>query len=264
VPPDTNQPKYPRFTTAQTELFDPIELGKETEKIVCRGNERKYTDFYATGVYRGIATGYAVGCSLRCVFCWSDWSRDYPEKYGSFYSPEEAYRKLESAARRSGVEKLRISGSEPTIGKDHLLSLLELVEKSKFSLFILETNGMLFGFDRDYVEKISRFKKPHIRVSLKAGTPEGLRKRTGAIESAFELPYDAIKNLQDYGVSFHVAAMTDPRLMPLDERKRLIQKLRDIDIRLVRNLEEEVADPYQTTIARLEAAGIQLKWAQTQ
>jgi len=261
VSPDTSKSKYPRFITTQTAPLDPIELAKETENIVCRGNERKYTDFYATGVYRGIATGYAVGCSLRCIFCWSDWSRDYPEKYGSFYSPEEAYRKLESAARTSGVEKLRISGSEPTIGKDHLLSLLELVEKSKFSLFILETNGMLFGFDRDYVEKISKFKKPHIRVSLKAGTSEGLRKRTGAIESAFELPYNAIKNLQDYGVSFHVAAMTDPRLVPLDERKCLIQKLRDIDVRLVRNLEEEIADPYQTTIARLEAAGIQLKWA---
>jgi uncharacterized Fe-S cluster-containing radical SAM superfamily protein len=261
VPQDTSQSKYPRFITGQAEPFDPIELAHETEKIICRGSERKYTDFYATGVYRGIATGYAVGCSLRCIFCWSDWSRDYPEKYGSFYSPEEAYRELESAARRTGVEKLRISGSEPTIGKDHLLSLLELVEKSEFSLFILETNGMLFGFDRDYVEKISRFKKPHIRISLKAGTPEGLRERTGAVETAFELPYNAIKNLQDYGVSFHVAAMTDPRLMPLDERKRLIQKLRDIDLRLVRNLEEEVADPYQTTIARLEAAGTQLKWA---
>jgi len=264
VSPKRSQLKYPRFVTAGTEPFDPIELAKETEKVVCRGDERKYTDFYATGVYRGIATGYAVGCSLRCVFCWSDWSRDYPEKYGSFYSPEEAYRKLEYAALRSGVEKLRISGSEPTVGKDHLLSLLELVENSKFSLFILETNGMLFGFDIDYVEKISRFKKPHIRVSLKAGTPEGLRKRTGAVESAFELPYKAIKNLQEYGVSFHVAAMTDPRLMPLDERKRLMQKLRDIDFRLVRNLEEEVADPYQTTLARLEAAGVQLKWASKQ
>jgi len=74
----------------------------------------------------------------------------------------------------------------------------------------------------------------------------------------------AIKNLQEYGVSFHVAAMTDPRLMPLDERKRLMQKLRDIDFRLVRNLEEEVADLYQTTLARLEAAGVQLKWASKQ
>jgi len=264
VPPNRSRPKYPRFVTVQSEPFDPLELAKETEKIVCRGDERKYADFYATSVYRGIATGYAVGCSLRCIFCWSDWSRDYPEKYGNFYSPEEAYRRLESAAQRSGVKKLRISGSEPTIGKGHLLSLLELVENSKFSPFILETNGILFGFDRKYVEKISKFKKPHIRVSLKAGTPEGLRKRTGAVESAFELPFNAITNLRDYGVSFHVAAMTDPRLMPMDERKRLIQKLRDIDVRLVRNLEEEVADPYQTTLARLEAASVQLKWASTQ
>jgi len=43
-----------------------------------------------------------------------------------------------------------------------------------------------------------------------------------------------------------------------------MQKLREIDVRLVRNLEEEVADPYETTIARLEAAGVRLKWAQTE
>ena len=60
MPTDTSQTKYQRFITAQTEPFDPIELAKETEKIVCRGDERKYTDFYATGVYRGIATGLSL------------------------------------------------------------------------------------------------------------------------------------------------------------------------------------------------------------
>lgn len=56
---------YPRFITAKNfEPFDPIELAKETEKIVCRqgpsGLERKYTAFYSTGVYGGIATGFVL------------------------------------------------------------------------------------------------------------------------------------------------------------------------------------------------------------
>ena len=152
---------YPRCILPGFEPFDSVELAFETEKIVSKGDARKYTHFYVVGVYGGIATGYAVGCCLRCVFCWVDWSRDYPERFGEFYSPDEAFQKLKAAALRRGVNKLRISGAEPTIGKSHLLGLLERVEASEFGLFVLETNGILLGVDKDYVQAVSRFKKIH-------------------------------------------------------------------------------------------------------
>jgi len=219
---------YPRYVTLGFQPFDPAELAKETEKILCKGDARKYTDFYATGVYGGIATGYTCGCCLRCVFCWVDWSRDFPERYGHFYSAEEAFGRLKDAARRFNVRKLRISGAEPTLGKEHLLGLLAHVESSEFDLFILETNGILLGADRDYVKDLSRFK--------------------------------AIRNLLDSGVSFHVAAMSaDPRIMGEKEREALILKLADIDPELALKLEEEVVDPYKTTLARLEYAGLNLR-----
>ncbi|RLG59649.1 molybdenum cofactor biosynthesis protein MoaA [Candidatus Geothermarchaeota archaeon] len=256
---------YPRFITPGFKPFDPVKLAKWTEKIVTRYRkgrcERKYTAFYATGVYGGIATGYTVGCCLRCYFCWVDWSRDFPEKYGRFYSPEEVFRRLKDAAHRYGVNKLRISGAEPTIGKDHLLSLLELIEGSEFPLFILETNGILFGVDKDYVRRISKFTKVYVRISLKAGTPEAFTKKTGAIPESFEIPFKAIENLLDYNVRFHVAAMSaDPRIMSAEERISLFKRLAEIDKNLLLTLEEEVVDPYNTTLARLEYAGIRLKW----
>lgn len=166
---------------------------------------------------------------------------------------------MREAAYKFGVRKLRISGAEPTIGKEHLLSLLEFVERSEFPLFILETNGILFGYDRSYVEALAKFTKIHVRVSIKAGTPEGFTKRTGAIPERFELPYQAIRNLAECGVSFHVASMSDPRLMPPDERRCMIEKLRMIDERLVLNLEEEICDPYDTTKARMSFVGIDVK-----
>lgn len=251
--------KYQRFLTPRTS-FDPVKLARETEKIVCEGDKRKYTEFYATGVYGGIATGYTVGCCLRCFYCWVDWSRDFPEKYGDFYSPQDAFENLEDAAVKFGVRKLRISGAEPTIGKKHLLALLEFVEKSSFPLFILETNGILFGADREYVKKISKFKKVHVRVSLKAGTPEGFVERTGAEKEFFNLPYRGIKNLLDCDASFHVAAMTDARIMSVEERKELLKKLWAIEPRLAKNLEEEIVDPYSTTLTRLKYANVELKW----
>jgi len=247
--------EYPRYVTPDFEPFDPLELAKETEKIVCRGKDRKYTAVYATGVYGGIATGYTCGCCLRCIFCWVDWSRDFPEKFGDFYSPEEAFNRLREAAYKYRVSKLRISGAEPTLGGAHLLGLLEHVEASEFPLFILETNGILFGTDRDYVKKISRFTKPHVRVSLKAGTPETFTKKTGAKPEAFEIPFQAIRNLLDNNVSCHAAAMTDPRIMPADERRSLLDRLREIDPHVAINLEEEVVDPYETAVIRMNKAG---------
>ena len=71
---------------------------------------------------------------------------------------------------------------------------------------MLETNGILLATDRDYVKDLSKFKKVHVRVSSKAGTPEDFTRKTGAKAEAFEIPFKAVRNLLDSGVSFHVAA----------------------------------------------------------
>lgn len=252
---------YPRYIRPGFEPFDPIQLARETEEIVCRGDARKYTDFYATGVYGGIATGYTCGCCLRCVFCWVDWSRDFPERYGKFYSADEAFKKLTETAHRFNVRKLRVSGAEPTLGREHLLKLLQHVETSEFELFILETNGILFGVERDYVKAVSKYAKTHVRLSLKAGTPEDFTRKTGAKPEAFEIPFRAIRNLLDSGANFHVAAMSaDPRVMSREERLVLLEKLASVSSRLVSTLEEEVVEPYETTLARLKHAGLKLEW----
>lgn len=263
---------YQRFLTQGFKPFNPLELAEETEKIVTRqgseGLERKYTDFYSVPVYGGIATGYAVGCCLRCVYCWSNWSRDFPEKFGRFYSPREVAQNLFRAAEDGilysdywrriipKVNKLRLSGCEPTIGKEHLLAVLRFVEESKYPLFILETNGIILGNDKNYVRRLAEFKdKLYVRVSFKAATPEGFTQRTGAIGKFYELPFRALKYLLDEGIYARAAAMTDSRIMPREERERLVQMLDEIDAKAnyAKTLEEEIIDAYDTTIKRLKA-----------
>ena len=263
--------QYQRFLTPESKPFDPVELARETEKIVTRegleGLERKYTGFYSVPVYGGIATGYAAGCCLRCIYCWSNWSRDFPEKHGEFYAPIQAAQNLFKAAERGitysdywreripKVDKLRVSGCEPTIGKEHLLKLLEYVEQSRYP-FYLETNGILFGADRDYVKNLSKFSRfIYVRVSFKAATPEGFTQRTGAIGEFYELPFKALKYLLDDGIYARAAAMTDSKVMPNEERRILIEKLNEIDpsARYSETLEEEIIDAYDTTIKRLKA-----------
>ncbi len=264
--------KYQRFLSPEFKPFDPLELARETEKIVTRlgpeGLERKYVGIYSAPVYRGIATGYAAGCCLRCIYCWTDWSRDYPEKFGEFYSPLEVVQRLVKAAeqgitapgwerfRHLKVDKLRLSGCEPTIGKEHLLSVLANVEKAGYP-FYLETNGILLGADRDYARKLSEFSKfIYVRVSFKAATPDGFTQRTGAIGEYYELPFKALKYLLDEGIHARAAAMTDPKVMPGEERKTLIERLNEVDpaANYFTTMEEEQIDAYDTTIKRLRAS----------
>lgn len=58
------------------------------------------------------------------------------------------------------------------------------------------------------------------------------------------------------GVSFHVAAMTDPRLMPRDERQNLLRRLRETGY--TDWVEEEICDPYRISLVRLKAAGFNI------
>lgn len=263
--------EYQRFLTPEFTPFDPIELAEKTEKIITKegqeGLERKYVSFYSAPVYSGIATGYAVGCCLRCIYCWTNWSRDFPEEYGKFYSPKEAADRLINEAekgitsrgwehyRHLKVNKLRVSGCEPTLGKEHLLKVLEHLSNYSYQ-FYLETNGILFGKDYDYVKRLAKYSDfIYVRVSFKAASPEGFTERTGAIGEHYELPFKALKNLLDVGIHTRAAAMTDPKIMPEEERNILIKRLDDIDssVRYSETLEEEVIGSYDTTRKRLIA-----------
>jgi len=224
---------YPGFLKKGFTPFDPLWLARLTEEKVCRGLSRKYTDFYCTGVYGGISTGYAVGCCLRCVFCWVDFSRDFPDRFGQFYSPDEVADRLIANARRKRLSRLRISGGEPTLCKGHLLEVLGRIEGRGF-LFILETNGILLGSDEGFARELAGYRDIHVRVSLKAGTAEGLEERTGAKGKFWELPC----------------------LMSAGERRNLLRRLRETGYQGY--LEEEVCDPYRASLVRLRAAGYEI------
>jgi len=247
--------EYPGFITKDFVPFDPLKLATETERICLRDSSRKYTDFYCTGVYGGISTGYLVGCCLRCVFCWVSFSRDFPYKYGEFYTPEEVFEKLVDNARKARVRKLRISGGEPTLGKEHLLRVLDLVDDTDY-FFVLETNGILLGREQDYVRALKKYRNLYVRISIKAGTPDGFEKRTGGKREFFELPYVAVDTLRKEGLFFRVASMSDSKVMPQEERKEMVKKLREVGYKDY--LEEEICDPYDTSVIRLRKAGFSI------
>jgi len=256
--PDRQEEKrdIPGYLRSGMRPFDPLYLTQRTLPVISEGESRKYTRFYCAGVYGGISTGYTVGCNLRCIFCWVGPSRDAPREHGRMYSAEEAARLLVTKARERGIKKIRISGGEPTLCRRHLLKVLELTEPSGM-FFILETNGILLGADEDYVRELKPFSHFHLRLSLKAGNAAGWEERTGAVRESFQLPYRAVRLLLDRRINFHVAAMTDPALMPEAERAELFGRLEEEGY--LDWVEEESCDPYDLTLKRLKASGFHLR-----
>jgi uncharacterized Fe-S cluster-containing radical SAM superfamily protein len=192
-------------TESKTAGFDPLEKASLLNQVVCRGDRRKYYRFRPAKFYGGIATADCLGCCLRCKFCWS-WPKVIePGRYGKYYSPAQVADKLTHIALKKGFHQVRISGNEPTIARDHLIKILELIPQNL--LFILETNGILIGADVSYARDLARFNNLYVRVSLKACSKKKFSAITGAIPKGFQLQLQALENLARFGVNLHPALM---------------------------------------------------------
>lgn len=227
-------------------MYNPVIRSEEIAKMVCRGDLRKYHRFRPARFYGGIATADCVGCCLRCLFCWSWEHVVRPEAAGFFCSPGEVAERLVRVAREKGFHQMRISGNEPTIAREHLLKVLELIPRTV--RFILETNGILIGHDGSYADDLSRFENLSVRVSLKGTNEEEFSALTGAEPMGFELQIKALENLLRAGVCVHPAVMVS--FSPLEKIHALRRRLHkinpvfgDIEIEelvLYRNIEDRL------------------------
>lgn len=211
------------------------------EKLVTRvsdeGLERKYYRFRRARWYGGIVTADCVGCGLLCRFCWvSDYALCRPATAGAFYTAESVAEKMRQIARESGLRQLRLSGGEPTLGKEHLLRLLELLEDKGYS-FILETNGIPLAYDEDYAPQLSKRSFVHVRVSLKGCSENEFAMLTGAKPEGFILQLKALEKLVENGVSCHPSVMAS--FSTWDNLQALAERLAEISPELAENLEVE-------------------------
>jgi uncharacterized Fe-S cluster-containing radical SAM superfamily protein len=186
-------------------MYDPLELSKITEKLVTKGDMKKYYRFRPAKFYGGISTADTVGCNLRCKFCWSGNSVWNAKNMGEFYSPEDVAETLLNIAEAKGYNQIRISGGEPTIGKNHIINLLKCIYSDM--VFILETNGVILGADKKYVESLSQFKNLHIRVCIKGIDPEEFQLLTGA-KMGHEYQMKSLEYLRDSNVYYNIALVT--------------------------------------------------------
>jgi uncharacterized Fe-S cluster-containing radical SAM superfamily protein len=219
-----------------THLYHPITKAKEISKYILDGDRRKYYRISRAGLwYGGIATADCCGCNLKCIFCWSNFPRDNPEKCGKFYTPEEVFSSLVSCAKRHGYQRLRISGNEVTLAKEHLLRLLKLVDKTDYQ-FIIETNGTLL--DKEYVKELHYFKNIHVRISFKGTNREEFSMLTGAEPLGFDLQLNALENCISYGIKCWPAVVIS--FSTVENYHKFRKTIAEIDKKLMNEIEEEV------------------------
>lgn len=239
-------------------MYDTIRRHLAVEKLVTRGGskgqERKYYRFRPARWYGGIVTADCVGCGLLCQFCWvRDSVLLRPAEAGKFYTPASVADNLIGLARKRGFSQLRISGGEPAIGKAHLLQLLDLLKDRELS-FILETNGILIGYDKDYARDLSKYDFIHVRVSLKGCNEHEFSVLTGARPEGFELQLRALRNLTEARVRCHPSAMVS-----FSEREslgELKERLKQIDPDLAEKMEVEELILYPHVVKRLQKSGL--------
>ncbi|PMB74368.1 molybdenum cofactor biosynthesis protein MoaA [Candidatus Bathyarchaeota archaeon] len=218
------------------------------------GLERKYYRVRSARWYGGIITADCVGCGLLCKFCWvADAVMFHPAEVGKFYAPSKIAEDLVTLARRRSLKLLRISGGEPTIGKLHLLKLLDALRGGKYH-FILETNGILIGYDERYAEDLAKYGFVHVRVSLKGCCEEEFAKLTGANPEGFTLQLKALQRLVENRVSCHPSVMAS--FSPRENLEALTRRLGQISPELAEGLEVEELILYPHVANRLRKHGL--------
>jgi len=223
--------------------FNPIELTKTVRRWVVRYNrgveERRYYRFRGGKWYGGIATGDVVGCNLRCKFCWS-WRFSHALDKGEFYSPKQVFEKLFDIVLDRGYRYIRLSGGEPTISWSHLIEILKLIDETSM-VFILETNGILLGYDENLAKELANFSNVVIRISFKGTTAEEFHVLTGAEPMFYELQFKALENLMNSGMKpgedFYPAVMLS--FSPDENYRAFKKRLSLIHPTLAESIDEE-------------------------
>jgi uncharacterized Fe-S cluster-containing radical SAM superfamily protein len=230
--------------------YDPLKRTETLNKYAYQGDSRSYYRFRPAKWYGGIVTGDVTVCNLLCKFCWAgDEIRHHPQKVGKFYTTEQAFKRLCKIGDSKGYRQMRLSGQEPTIGREHLLGLLKMVDRTKYR-FILETNGILIGSEKDYAKDLSHYKNLHVRVSLKGTNEKEFQFLTDAPGEYFAVQLEALRNLSQQNVSCHPSVMVS--FSDDVNIRRLKERLAAISQHLKNELEMEELILYPHVVKRLK------------
>ena len=220
-----------------------------------KNESRLYYKFRPAPYYGGIATADAVGCSFLCAYCWNYNRNENPAGRGQFHEPRDVARHLLDIARQKNFRRFRVTGSEPILGEASLGHVVQVIrtisEQRPGSLFILETNGLMLGHRREFVEAL-KFPNLAVRVCLKGTDPESFERVAGSRADFFEVPLAGLRALQEAGIEAWPALMEN--LFSSEQVKGFRVLLAKQGIR--GDLELESLEPYPFVLKNLQQRNI--------
>lgn len=240
---------------------DILSVTRSIEREVCleRGEQilRRYYRFRSSRHYGGSAVADVIGCNLACAYCWF-WKVNSKPWLGTLEPPMSVVKNLLSIARSRGYKVIRLSGGEPTLCFKHLIQVLDIFSSMRYAdeLFILESNGVLLGLYREFIDMLVGYKGfLVVRISLKGCTKEEFEVITGVDGSVYDYQINALRHLASSPLRFLIAIPMS--FCTKGSFAKLLEQLSKIlGELLVEVLEPEVVILYPSTIERLCRKGL--------
>lgn len=156
-----------------------------------------------------------AGCNFNCIGCFAI----AKEEAG----PELSIGQLISMIKKScsffygkGAFDVQITGGEPTLDKDYLISLIKGLKKLNVKKIGISSNGYLL--DKNLIMKLKSLGIDHVKLDIKA--------YTGKIHSGYtgknnERVLRAVKLLHGSGLDFYVRTILTPGIIGLEEVEKI-------------------------------------------
>ena len=192
------------------------------------------------GIYRYIEVAcFAHGCILRCPTC-QNWESTYSSS-GEPLTPLQAARRMTEARRLCGVNRMAISGGEPTLNRRWLIGyFLELrrLNPDKKARFHLDTNAVLLT--PDYLDELVEAGMTDIGIDVKGLELQTFMRITGTgskdlARRFLETEWNALKHMLDHhqdGVFIGVGIPYNPELISLPEVRKIGERIAGMDLKV--------------------------------
>ena len=183
---------------------------------------------------------FAHGCNLRCPQC-----QNYTITYNNItkpMTPHEAAATLTAYRNKYGVDRMAISGGEPTLNRKWLIEFfreLKRLNPDKEARFHLDTNATILT--PDYIDELIEAGLTDIGPDLKGLRTETFMRITGIfdyglaqkyLKNAWNITKYLIDNYYPEKIFIGIGIPYNPYLMSLEELREIGEKLVSFDLEI--------------------------------
>lgn len=156
-----------------------------------------------------------AACTLSCQFCYILPETFFKSYEGKLFTTEEILCQFEEARKKEEIKCLRVTGGEPFIIPEHLLSVLEGLHKRRLDDVVVSSETNLTTgrqiqrlmkegvIPNDLFAEISNYKNFILFPCFKGSDPENFCRNTGADQKYFDEQFDSLKMYIEAGIRLY-------------------------------------------------------------